>query len=55
MSLWRGSECSEGLPSSESVVSRFHLVHWMSSLCRGGVLCCFCLGCVWFFVLVENI
>ena len=38
MSSLRGSECSEGLPSSESVVSRFHLVHWMSSLCLCGVL-----------------
>ena len=45
MSSWRGSECSEGLTSSESVVSRLHLVHWMSSLVRGGVLFGFCLGC----------
>ena len=31
MSSWRGSKCSEGLTSSESVVVRFYLVYWVSS------------------------
>ena len=44
MSSWRGSECSEGSSSSESVVSLFHFVHWMPSCFRGGV----CLLLVWF-------